>query len=99
MNKVISIFLSLTVAVVIAPTSYAADPTPPPFPPDYVAPQPQQYNKDGMLAFRPDGSPLAGFNADGSVNTNLPKPIDPRLCAHVSTAVADAALLSFACED
>lgn len=29
----------------------------------------------------------------------LPKPIDPRLCAHVSTAVADAALLSFACED
>ena len=78
MNKVFSIFLSLAVAVVIAPPSHSADPTPQPLPPDYVAPQPQQFNKDGMLAFRPDGSPLAGFNADGSVNTNLPKPIDPR---------------------
>jgi hypothetical protein len=78
MNKVMSILLSLTVAVVIASPSYSADPTPPPLPPDYVAPLPQQFNKDGALAFRPDGTPLAGFNADGSVNTNLPKPIDPR---------------------
>jgi len=78
MNKVISIFLSLAVAVVIAPPSYSADPTPQPLPPDYVAPLPHQFNKEGMLAFRPDGTPLAGFNADGSVNTNLPKPIDPR---------------------
>jgi hypothetical protein len=42
-----------------------------------TAPLPSQFNKDGALAFRPDGTPLAGFNADGSVNTNLPKPVAP----------------------
>jgi hypothetical protein len=36
-----------------------------------------QFNKDGALAFKPDGTPLAGFNPDGSVNTNLPKPVAP----------------------
>ena len=68
MNKVFSIFLSLTVAIVIASPSYSADPTPQPLPPDYVAPLPSQFNSDGALAFRPDGTPLAGFNADGSPN-------------------------------
>jgi len=43
----------------------------------YTPPLPSQLNKDGALAFRPDGTPLAGFNADGSVNTNLPKPVAP----------------------
>lgn len=46
-------------------------------PPGYVPPLAGQFNSDGALAFRPDGTPLAGFNADGSVNTNLPKPIAP----------------------
>jgi len=46
-------------------------------PPGYVPPLASQFNKDGALAFRPDGTPLAGFNADGSVNTNLPAPIAP----------------------
>jgi len=35
-------------------------------------PLPSQFNSDGALAFNPNGTPLAGFNADGSVNTNLP---------------------------
>ena len=42
-----------------------------------TAPLPSQFNQEGALAFRPDGTPLAGFNADGSVNTNLPKPVAP----------------------
>lgn len=46
-------------------------------PPGVVPPLPSQFNSDGALAFRPDGTPLAGFNADGSVNTNLPKPVPP----------------------
>jgi len=46
-------------------------------PPGYVPPLASQFNSEGALAFRPDGTPLAGFNADGSVNTNLPKPIAP----------------------
>ena len=46
-------------------------------PPGYVPPLPSQFNSDGALAFRPDGTPLAGFNADGSANTNLPAPIEP----------------------
>jgi len=46
-------------------------------PPGYVPPLPSQFNSEGALAFRPDGTPLAGFNADGSSNTNLPKPIAP----------------------
>jgi len=46
-------------------------------PPGYVPPLPSQYNSDGALAFRPDGTPLAGFNSDGSVNRNLPAPIAP----------------------
>ena len=49
--------------------------TPPP--PGVVPPLPSQFNSDGALAFRPDGTPLAGFNADGSTNTNLPKPVAP----------------------
>ncbi len=73
MKKIISIVLSLIVTVCISSVASANNP----LPPDYVPPLPQQFNSDGMLAFRPDGSPLAGFNADGSVNTNLPKPIDP----------------------
>ena len=40
-------------------------------------PLPSQFNSDGALAFNPNGTPLAGFNADGSVNTNLPAPIAP----------------------
>ena len=68
MSKVISIFLSLTVALFVATPSFSADPTPPP---GYVPPQPNQFNSDGMLAFNPDGSPLAGFNPDGSVNRNV----------------------------
>lgn len=73
MKKVVLILLSIIITSIILPAANADNP----LPPDYVAPQPQQFNKDGVLAFRPDGSPLAGFNADGSVNTNLPKPIDP----------------------
>ena len=46
-------------------------------PPGVVPPLPSQFNSDGALAFNPNGTPLAGFNADGSVNTNLPKPIAP----------------------
>jgi hypothetical protein len=46
-------------------------------PPGYVPPLASQFNSEGALAFRPDGTPLAGFNADGSTNTNLPKPIAP----------------------
>ena len=46
-------------------------------PPGYVPPLASQFNSEGALAFRPDGTPLAGFNADGSVNTNLPKPVAP----------------------
>ena len=46
-------------------------------PPGYVPPLPSQYNSDGALAFRPDGTPLAGFNSDGSVNRNLPAPVAP----------------------
>jgi hypothetical protein len=76
MKKVISVALSLIVTISIASPSFADSHNP--LPPGYVPPLPQQFNSDGMLAFRPDGSPLAGFNADGSVNTNLPKPIDPR---------------------
>jgi hypothetical protein len=74
MNKVISIILSLTVALFVATPSFSADPTPPP---GYVPPQPNQFNSDGMLAFTPDGRPLAGFNPDGSVNRNLVPPTDP----------------------
>jgi hypothetical protein len=48
-----------------------------PPPPGFVPPLPSQFNSDGALAFRPDGTPLAGFNSDGSVNTNLPKPVAP----------------------
>ena len=53
--------------------------TPPAFvpPPGYVPPLPSQFNSDGALAFRPDGTPLAGFNSDGSANTNLPAPVAP----------------------
>jgi len=53
--------------------------TPPVFvpPPGYVPPLPSQFNSDGALAFRPDGTPLAGFNSDGSANTNLPAPVAP----------------------
>ena len=53
--------------------------TPPVFvpPPGYVPPLPSQFNSDGALAFRPDGTPLAGFNSDGSTNTNLPAPVAP----------------------
>ena len=46
-------------------------------PPGYVPPLASQFNSEGALAFRPDGTPLAGFNADGSTNTNLPAPIAP----------------------
>ena len=46
-------------------------------PPGYVPPLPSQFNSDGALAFTPNGTPLAGFNADGSANTNLPAPIRP----------------------
>lgn len=56
--------------------SVAYSETPPP-PPGFVPPLPSQFNSDGALAFRPDGTPLAGFNADGSTNTNLPAPIAP----------------------
>jgi hypothetical protein len=56
--------------------SVAYSETPPP-PPGFVPPLPSQFNSDGALAFRPDGTPLAGFNSDGSVNTNLPKPVAP----------------------
>ena len=55
--------------------SVAYSETPPP--PGFVPPLPSQFNSDGALAFRPDGTPLAGFNSDGSVNTNLPKPVAP----------------------
>jgi hypothetical protein len=42
-----------------------------------VPPAPNQFNSDGMLAFNPNGTPLAGFNSDGSVNRNLVPPTDP----------------------
>ena len=76
MKKVTLIVLSLVVAVFISSPSYSDSNNP--LPPGYVPPLPQQFNSDGILAFKPDGSPLAGFNADGSTNTNLPKPIDPK---------------------
>jgi hypothetical protein len=59
---------------VMGSVAYSDTPTPPP---GVVPPLPSQFNSDGALAFRPDGTPLAGFNADGSVNTNLPKPVAP----------------------
>jgi hypothetical protein len=72
-NKLISVFLSLSVAIFIATPSFSADP----LPPGYVPPNLNQFNSDGMLAFTPDGRPLAGFNSDGSVNRNLVPPTDP----------------------
>ncbi len=45
--------------------------------PSSYAQAPNQFNSDGALAFNPDGTPLAGFNADGSANTNLPAPVTP----------------------
>lgn len=45
--------------------------------PSSYAQAPNQFNSDGALAFNPNGTPLAGFNADGSANTNLPPPVAP----------------------
>ena len=59
---------------VMGSVAYSDTHTPPP---GVVPPLPSQFNSDGALAFRPDGTPLAGFNADGSANTNLPKPVEP----------------------
>ena len=69
---------SLALVLCLLGTSANAD-TPPAFvpPPGYVPPLPSQFNSDGALAFRPDGTPLAGFNSDGSPNTNLPAPVAP----------------------
>lgn len=73
MKKLISLFLSTLIAIFIAAPSYSDNP----LPPGYVPPNPNQFNSDGMLAFTPDGRPLAGFNPDGSVNRNLVPPTDP----------------------
>ena len=35
--------------------------------PSSYAQAPNQFNSDGALAFNPNGTPLAGFNADGSM--------------------------------
>ena len=70
--------IALAIIFSLVGTSAHSD-TPPAFvpPPGYVPPLPSQFNSDGALAFRPDGTPLAGFNSDGSTNTNLPAPIAP----------------------
>ena len=70
--------IALAIIFSLVGTSAYSD-TPPAFvpPPGYVPPLPSQFNSDGALAFRPDGTPLAGFNSDGSTNTNLPKPVAP----------------------
>ena len=73
MKKLISLLLSTLLAIFIAAPSYSDNP----LPPGYVPPNPNQFNSDGMLAFTPDGKPLAGFNPDGSVNRNLVPPTDP----------------------
>jgi len=73
MKKLISLLLSTLLAIFIAAPSYSDNP----LPPGYVPPNPNQFNSDGMLAFTPDGRPLAGFNPDGSVNRNLVPPTDP----------------------
>ena len=69
---------ALAIIFSLVGTSAYSD-TPPAFvpPPGYVPPLPSQFNSDGALAFRPDGTPLAGFNSDGSANTNLPAPVAP----------------------
>ena len=70
--------IALAIIFSLVGTSAYSD-TPPAFvpPPGYVPPLPSQFNSDGALAFRPDGTPLAGFNSDGSANTNLPAPVAP----------------------
>ena len=70
--------IALAIIFSLVGTSAYSD-TPPAFvpPPGYVPPLPSQFNSDGALAFRPDGTPLAGFNSDGSTNTNLPAPVAP----------------------
>ena len=70
--------IALAIVFSLVGTSAYSD-TPPAFvpPPGYVPPLPSQFNSDGALAFRPDGTPLAGFNSDGSTNTNLPAPVAP----------------------
>ena len=70
--------IALAIVFSLVGTSAYSD-TPPAFvpPPGYVPPLPSQFNSDGALAFRPDGTPLAGFNSDGSANTNLPAPVAP----------------------
>ena len=70
--------IALAIVFSLVGTSAYSD-TPPAFvpPPGYVPPLPSQFNSDGALAFRPDGTPLAGFNSDGSVNRNLPAPVAP----------------------
>ena len=70
--------IALAIIFSLVGTSAHSD-TPPAFvpPPGYVPPLPSQFNSDGALAFRPDGTPLAGFNSDGSTNTNLPAPVAP----------------------
>ena len=68
---------TLALGVVFSVVGSVAYSETPPLPPGFVPPLPSQFNSDGALAFRPDGTPLAGFNSDGSVNTNLPKPVAP----------------------
>jgi hypothetical protein len=67
----------IALAIIFSLVGTSAYSETPPLPPGFVPPLPSQFNSDGALAFRPDGTPLAGFNADGSTNTNLPAPIAP----------------------
>jgi hypothetical protein len=68
---------TIALAIIFSLVGTSAYSETPPLPPGFVPPLPSQFNSDGALAFRPDGTPLAGFNADGSTNTNLPAPIAP----------------------